>query len=311
MSNWIERFPQKKVVILRTTDTIFDAAKAMSENEIGCVVVANSRGHLVGICTDRDLVCRAIVSKKSPRTPLSEVMTKSLVTAEDGATVEEVINLMIQSGVRRIPLVSMDRGEYKRCVGIVSLDDLIANRMADEMQFAEVIISQIKPGINRRTLKRVTAESVRAEAQNRFSSEMAAHMEMPVGMAASLGTIVLGCIMCLLPAEEASALADELPESWKKDVMQLSLDHDKKIAVNDMVHEVASLLDEDEDEARRMVQRFLLGLGEWLRPGVLARFMTMLPSDFQELFTDTLAEDNVFPMISRLGVNRRDSESRI
>jgi CBS domain-containing protein len=155
MMNWIERFPQKKVVVLRTTDTVFDAAKAMTENEIGCVLVANARGGIVGICTDRDLVCESLAARRRLRTPLSEMMTRRLVTAEEGASVEEVINLMIEAGVRRIPLIAEgSRADHLRCVGLVSLDDLIANRMADELQLAMVIISQIKPGMNHRQFRK-------------------------------------------------------------------------------------------------------------------------------------------------------------
>ena len=105
--------------------TLADAARIMEKEDIGSVIVTES-GKVAGIVTDRDIAIRAIAVGKDPSTTkASEAMTRSPVTIEPTATVQEAIDVMRRRDVRRVPVV-----EDGRPVGVVSLADVAATSQA-------------------------------------------------------------------------------------------------------------------------------------------------------------------------------------
>ncbi len=96
-----------------------DIAEKMDRNTVGCVIVADE-GVPRGIVTDRDLVCRVLAEGRDPEKVLaSDVMSAQLVTGTRKDNIEDLLNLMREKGIRRIPLV-----EDGKLVSILSLDDL-------------------------------------------------------------------------------------------------------------------------------------------------------------------------------------------
>ncbi|ASJ10369.1 IMP dehydrogenase [Thermococcus sp. P6] len=74
-------------------------------------------GELVGIITKTDITTR------EGRT-VGEVMTRDPITAPENATVEEIMRLMVENGIDRVPIVN-DGG---RLVGIVTMGDLLTRK---------------------------------------------------------------------------------------------------------------------------------------------------------------------------------------
>ncbi len=102
-----------------TDGTLIDAARIMRDDDIGDVLVMDG-DELVGIVTDRDIVVRAVADGRDPReTRLREVCSTDLVTVTADDEAGDVIRVMRQRAVRRVPV--LDGG---RPVGIVSLGDL-------------------------------------------------------------------------------------------------------------------------------------------------------------------------------------------
>jgi len=92
-------------------------------------------GRLVGLITDRDIVVRALAEGRDPReVRAEEVMTTGLHTALPNDRVIEVIRLMGDKQVRRIPVV--DREGNLR--GIISMADVALETEADR-ELAEAI----------------------------------------------------------------------------------------------------------------------------------------------------------------------------
>jgi CBS domain-containing protein len=96
----------------------------MKERDIGDVLVS-SGGRLYGIVTDRDLVVRALAEDptRAADTPLSAICSEAIESVAPDADVGEVIALMEEKAIRRVPVV-----EEGRPVGIVSLGDLAVAR---------------------------------------------------------------------------------------------------------------------------------------------------------------------------------------
>lgn len=105
-----------------TTASLFDAARAMRDEAIGDVLVCDADQRLVGIVTDRDLVVRGFATSGSESLTLADVCSNDLTTVSLDAEPRDVIRLMSDRAIRRVPVC--DDGQ--RPVGIVSLGDLAA-----------------------------------------------------------------------------------------------------------------------------------------------------------------------------------------
>ena len=100
--------------------TIYDIAKLMETNQIGCVPICDANNDLVGLITDRDIVLRGVgCDKNTKTTPVSEIMTTNICTCDPEAEVYDVECAMSQNQVRRIPVV-----ENNKVVGILTIGDL-------------------------------------------------------------------------------------------------------------------------------------------------------------------------------------------
>jgi CBS domain-containing protein len=109
--------------VCRPEATARDAAALMRDQDIGDVLVQDNGGPL-GIVTDRDIVTRAVAAGRDPENVhLGEIATSNVRTVDVDTPVDEVIRLMSDAAVRRIPVC-----EGGRPVGIVALGDLARDR---------------------------------------------------------------------------------------------------------------------------------------------------------------------------------------
>jgi CBS domain-containing protein len=99
---------------------IREAARRMRALNIGCLPVGEG-GRLLGILTDRDIVCRSVADgRDADRTRARDVMTPGAVWCFEDQTVLEAAAIMRERRIRRLPV--LNRGG--KVVGILSLDDL-------------------------------------------------------------------------------------------------------------------------------------------------------------------------------------------
>jgi CBS domain-containing protein len=108
-----------KPVTLAASSTLVDAALAMRDFDVEAVVVLDNN-QIYGIATDRDIVIRGIANGNYPATTtLAEVCSRDLVTVAPSDSIDDVICLMRDKAIRRVPVV-----ENGRPVGIVSIGAL-------------------------------------------------------------------------------------------------------------------------------------------------------------------------------------------
>jgi CBS domain-containing protein len=109
-------------VTLPPDATVQQACEAMRKHRIGCVLVTDQAGRLLGIFTGRDAVCRIGAECRPPATTrLDEVMTRNPVALPPGAHALEALRLMQDGGFRHVPLV-----REGVLVGVVSRGDFRA-----------------------------------------------------------------------------------------------------------------------------------------------------------------------------------------
>jgi len=115
-----------------------DAARLMADRKIGSVAVQVD-GHIIGLCTERDLVVTVLARGGDGTQPVKEAMRK-LPRVEPTSSETECAELMKKHFTRHLLVEEM--GEV---IGVVSMRDLI-QVMLDEKQF---VIEQLNEYIGR------------------------------------------------------------------------------------------------------------------------------------------------------------------
>ena len=109
------------VVSVAPETQIGDAARRMIEADVGAAVVLTQTDDLVGVITERDLL-RCVSENIDRATPVSERMTRHVLTASPGTELAQAMALMVDGHFRHLPVVN---GEG-HVIGLVSMRDLMA-----------------------------------------------------------------------------------------------------------------------------------------------------------------------------------------
>jgi CBS domain-containing protein len=102
------------------------AARLLGERKIGAVLVMN-QSRLEGILSERDIV-RVLGEHGAGALdqPVSEVMTRKVVTCKESDTVAELMEMMTSGKFRHLPVV--DNGKV---VGLISIGDVVKRRVQE------------------------------------------------------------------------------------------------------------------------------------------------------------------------------------
>ena len=112
---------------------LVEAARLMREHHVGSLVVVGERLRSeklpIGMITDRDIVVAAVAKEVDPHTlTVGDVMSPDALVARERDGIPDVLRMMREKGVRRVPVVS-DKGVL---IGILSIDDVL-ELVAEEM----------------------------------------------------------------------------------------------------------------------------------------------------------------------------------
>lgn len=119
-----------------------DVAAMMVECDCGEIPVADARGHLLGVVTDRDIVCRTVAQGRNPLDlTAGDAMTSPAITVEPDLTVKDCCDVLERNQIRRVPVVDAAGS----CIGIVSLADIA--REASGRKTAEVVKEVSRPSV--------------------------------------------------------------------------------------------------------------------------------------------------------------------
>ncbi|HEX6459269.1 MAG TPA: CBS domain-containing protein [Thermoleophilaceae bacterium] len=108
----------ESVVTADCSATLREVGELMRDRNVGSVVICET-GYPAGLITDRDVALDVAADGVSIDEQVREFATRPLITCESQMDIEEAVALMVQHGVRRLPVMNGDH-----LVGIVTLDDL-------------------------------------------------------------------------------------------------------------------------------------------------------------------------------------------
>lgn len=97
-----------------------ELAKKMKSEDVGSLPVGKN-DRLIGMVTDRDIVCRGLAGGKDPSTLTArDVMTTGIVYCQADDDVGTAMDTMTKKKIRRLTVLDGN----KRMVGMLSLGDL-------------------------------------------------------------------------------------------------------------------------------------------------------------------------------------------
>lgn len=115
------------VATIAPTATVAEAAAILAERKIGALVITGAGGRIAGIVSERDIV--AALAKHGAavlQLPLTDVMTRKVVTCEPNDAVSEIMELMTGGKFRHLPVL-----DSERLAGIISIGDVVKLRLSE------------------------------------------------------------------------------------------------------------------------------------------------------------------------------------
>lgn len=130
-----------QVVSVGPDDTVSSVARVLADRRIGAVLVRDE-GRVVGVFSERDVV-RGLgrYGAATLDRPVSDLMTRDVVTCRPTDTVHDVMERMTAKRIRHLPV--LDNGQLK---GIVSIGDLVKARIDEAEREAQDLREYIKAG---------------------------------------------------------------------------------------------------------------------------------------------------------------------
>ena len=120
-------------------ETVAAAAAVMHARRVGALVVMDEQDRVVGMVSERDIV-RVIAQQghMGLGAPVSSCMTRGVIYAAPGESVDDLMARMTDRRIRHLPVCDDDR-----LLGIVSIGDLVKTKIAETEAEAEELKAYI------------------------------------------------------------------------------------------------------------------------------------------------------------------------
>ncbi len=128
-----------QIVSIPPEERLSVAVKVLGEHKIGAVLVM-SKGQIEGILSERDIV--RVLGERGAAVldePVSEVMTRRVVSCRQNETVAALMEKMTLGKFRHLPVVEGDR-----VVGLISIGDIVKWRVQEYENEQEALRTYIK-----------------------------------------------------------------------------------------------------------------------------------------------------------------------
>lgn len=110
----------KDVLLVDGELSALEVARRMVEARKGYAIV-NEDGKALGIVTEWDFLEKVLAKELDPRSvKIKEIASKPLISCEKDTPTEEVVEMMVEKGVRR--LIVLDKGSV---VGVITSKDIL------------------------------------------------------------------------------------------------------------------------------------------------------------------------------------------
>jgi len=128
-----------QIVSVEPDTKLSTAISTLGERRIGAVLVM-SKGRIEGILSERDIV--RVLGERGAGVldqPVSEVMTRKVVSCRQSDTVAAIMEMMTTGKFRHLPVV-----EGERVVGLISIGDVVKWRVQEYENEQEALRTYIQ-----------------------------------------------------------------------------------------------------------------------------------------------------------------------
>ncbi len=114
-----------KLLTIKENDTVTQAARKMSDNKVGCLVVLDTQNKFAGVITERDMLAKVMTKSISPDSlSVRDIMTADVISCTMETPIAKVEQLMAEHKIRHVPII-----EDGVPIDMVSSRDIIAHQL--------------------------------------------------------------------------------------------------------------------------------------------------------------------------------------
>ena len=115
------------VISIEPTATLETAVRTLAEHRIGALLVLGTDRRVIGILSERDIV-RVLAERGAGMLsqPLSQIMTRKVVTCTPSDTIGVIMERMTAGKFRHVPVVEQDQ-----VIGVISIGDVVKYRLQE------------------------------------------------------------------------------------------------------------------------------------------------------------------------------------
>ncbi|MGL5810873.1 MAG: CBS domain-containing protein [Nocardioides sp.] len=121
--------PNQEVVTISPDAPVRELIALLARHNVGALVVSGDGARVDGIVSERDVVRRLHADESVVSAPVETIMTRDVRTCDHDHSIGELMQVMTDHRIRHVPVVAGDQ-----LIGIVSIGDIVKNRMA-ELEF--------------------------------------------------------------------------------------------------------------------------------------------------------------------------------
>ena len=128
------------VTTIKPTETVGELARQLQRLRIGAMIVSGDGETVDGIISERDVAYGLALYRGDLHTlPVSQLMTKQVVTCEPEDKVAEIARIMSERRIRHMPVK-----EEGRLVGVLSIRDVTMHRIEELQRLFRLIQTRLK-----------------------------------------------------------------------------------------------------------------------------------------------------------------------
>ena len=159
-----------ELLTIKESDTVVQAAKKMSDNQVGCLVVLDTQNKFAGVVTERDMLAKVVTKSLSPDSlSVGDIMTTDVISCTTDTPAVKVEQLMAEHKIRHVPIV-----EDGVPIGMVSSRDIIAHQLKsnEAMKNAAEQLAMLPTGLKSLDFEDVVALAIN-EVPKSFNADSA------------------------------------------------------------------------------------------------------------------------------------------
>ena len=124
------KIKERPLITIDPDETVLAAIQKSAENNIGALPVCETKGEMLGIVTERDLLKECAQRSNSiGKTKIKDIMTKDVVVGVPDDDLEYSMGVMTKQKIRHLPIIA-----WEKLDNIISMRDIVEARL-DESQW--------------------------------------------------------------------------------------------------------------------------------------------------------------------------------